>query len=639
MFPHLPQIAAWFKSVGSSNRSTRCDARDVRAVALHELLTRSSRFGGARHLAGVAILGCLGIAAYGDWPPPPLPGAGAVVPAVVNAPPFASGAPYQVVPTGVVQVAPQAANQQEPARTIAVPTGAPLPRVVTNPVVLTQVEPKPAATNPPAEAVAPPADKSPTEIGPRGLRLPAELPGAQAAPLKLPPYDPENPQHRLNTINQLFPDAPNLPPSIAPPMGSNGRPLELLELENLALTVNTQIRQAMAAITAARGAAIQAGLHPNPTVGYEADTVGSGGTANYHGGYVQQLVKTAGKLQLAQAAATMEIRKAELNLRKTRIAVITQVQARYYAVLVAEESVRATHALAAFTAEAYRVQVEQLRGGEAAAYEPMQLRVLANQAQGALVQARNRYYSAWKQLASIVGVPSLPPTQLAGTLDVPVPPVRFDVAWTRALDRHTDVEAARVGEQQARLNLRVEEVTPVPDLFFYTTVQKDFTSPPFGTTFNLQAGLPLPLYDRNTGDIMRTQGELQKASLEPLRVRNELTALAADAFERYENNRVLLEIYRKQILPDQARVYRGVYERHQQQPDRVTFGDVIVAQQTLATSINAYLQVLGAEWQAVADLSNIMQVEDLTELQALAELNQPPVAPGPMPAPPAPQPQ
>ena len=77
--------------------------------------------------------------------------------------------------------------------------------------------------------------------------------------------------------------------------------------------------------------------------------------------------------------------------------------------------------MARFTEEAYRIQMEQLRGGEAAAYEPMQLRVLALQARTALIQARNRYFSAWNQLAAAVNAPNLPPTQLAGNPNVAFP--------------------------------------------------------------------------------------------------------------------------------------------------------------------------------------------------------------------------
>ncbi len=470
--------------------------------------------------------------------------------------------------------------------------------------------------NPPSQSEAL-ADSDAEPAMQRGLRIPAELPGANAPPLRLPPYDPASPQRRLSAIEQLFPNLPPLPPNMMPPPSPDGRRMGLIELENLALANSPLVQQAVAQITAERGGAIQAGTHPNPTVGFECDTVGSQRTANYQGGYFDQTFITAGKLRLAQAAQTIDIRIAELALRKMRIQVITDVQSRYYAVLVAEEAVRATHALAAFTDEIYRIQTEQLRGGEAAAYEPMQLRVMANQARGALLQARNRYYSAWKQLAAAVSIPDLPPTQLAGSLNVEVPQIRFDVALSRALEYHTDILTARNTEQQARINVRLNERKPIPNFQLYSAVQKDYTGPPFGTTFNIQAGLPMPFYDRNVGGIMESRGLLIRAGQESTRARNDIITQAADAFERYENNRGLLEYYRNEMLPDQSRVYRGVYERHQQQPDRVSFGDVIVAQQQLATIITSYITVLGAQWIAVADLLNVFQVEDLPELQQL----------------------
>ena len=91
----------------------------------------------------------------------------------------------------------------------------------------------------------------------------------------------------------------------------------------------------------------------------------------------------------------------------------------------------------------------------------------------------------------------------------------------------------------------------------------------------------------------------------------------SDAFERYMDNRAVLEFYRAQILPDQARAYRGTFERHQQQPDRVGFGDVVIAQQTYSTAISSYLVSLGSQWSAVTDLLNVVQVEDLLELENL----------------------
>ena len=64
------------------------------------------------------------------------------------------------------------------------------------------------------------------------------------------------------------------------------------------------------------GQAIQAGVYPNPVLGYEADTVGSAGTRNYEGVFGTQVVKTAGKLGLARSVANVNVMNAQLALRR-----------------------------------------------------------------------------------------------------------------------------------------------------------------------------------------------------------------------------------------------------------------------------------------------------------------------------------
>src|SRR5262249_59481495 len=137
----------------------------------------------------------------------------------------------------------------------------------------------------------------------------------------------------------------------------------------------------------------------------------------------------------------------------------------------------------------------------------------------------------------------------------------------------------------------------------------------------------------------------------PERARNALQQRVAEAFERYENNRLLVLYYRDRILPDQVRFYRGVYSRYLRQPailaaDQPNFGDVVVAQQTLTTSVGQYVLALGAFWQSVVDLGDLMQTPDLfqaaRELQEAAPLPElpclprclPPVVPAPQPVPP-----
>src|SRR5262249_23050822 len=164
----------------------------------------------------------------------------------------------------------------------------------------------------------------------------------------------------------------------------------------------------------------------------------------------EQIIKTAHKPGLARAAALMDLRNAEVALRKAQVDLLSQVRGGYFAVLVAQASVRVNAALARFTEEVHRIQVEQLKGGEAAAYEPMQLRVLAIQARTNLVQAHNRSIAAWKQLAATLGLPGMPPTELVGRVEMPIPQYGYDTALARVLTSHTDVITAENSQLKAR---------------------------------------------------------------------------------------------------------------------------------------------------------------------------------------------
>lgn len=458
------------------------------------------------------------------------------------------------------------------------------------------------------------------------LQIPKELPGSEAPQINLPARDGDDVEGRSQYIEKIFGDLPSVNPVRVMPLGQ-GRSYKLDELQAIALSSNPMMSQAEAQVISLRGTALQAGLHPNPTVGYEGDTVGSNGNPNYQGGYINTTIKTAGKLGLAESVANVDVWNADLMRQKTRIELITQVRGAFFAALIARENIKVTEALVKFTDSVYRIQVDQLKGGLVSAYEPVQLRALANQARMSLSQARNRYDAAWRQLAATVGIPDLQPGELDGTTEASLPVIDYDALLPYVLSNHTDVLAARNMEVQARYNLRLQEVTRIPDLLFYTAVQKDFTTRPiYRTTYNMQVGVPVPVFDRNQGNILNAHGSLMKASQEAARVQNDLATRLADAIERYENASSMVAMYRDHILPDQARAYRGVYERHQQQPEIVGFADVVSAQQTLLNSIGIYIGSLATRWQALTEITSLLQIESLEGLQA-AMLTSPGISP------------
>ena len=64
-------------------------------------------------------------------------------------------------------------------------------------------------------------------------------------------------------------------------------------------------------------------------------------------------------------------------------------------------------------------------------------------------------------------------------------------------------------------------------------------------------------------------------------------------------------------MRDQVRTYRGVYQRYHDDPQDIRFNDVVVAQQTLASTLTQYIDVLANQWQAVVDVAELLQVDDI----------------------------
>ena len=178
------------------------------------------------------------------------------------------------------------------------------------------------------------------------------------------------------------------------------------------------------------------------------------------------------------------------------------------------------------------------------------------------------------------------------------------------LSNHTDVLTAQVSLQQAKYNLKFQRVLPMPDVDVRLVMQKDYTATPSQIANSAVMSAVIPLWYQNQGGIRQYEWLVAQAAVGPARARNALTVTLADAFNRYQTAIRSVEIVHLQIR-DQVRVYRGLYARRQSDPANVLFADLVTAQQTLAGFISGYFTALGLQWQAVVDVANLLQTEEL----------------------------
>jgi cobalt-zinc-cadmium efflux system outer membrane protein len=458
------------------------------------------------------------------------------------------------------------------------------------------------------------------------LTLPDAIPGSEAPPIRIP----EEKEAKEQAIRELYPELPALPTAPAPLPGPEGQAYTLAQLQQIAAANSPTLRQAAADVETARGNLIQAAAYPNPNVGYSAAPSSDGTTPGTQGVVVSQTIKTGGKLKLQAAAAQVALTNAELALKKARSDLATQVRNAYFSVLIGKETVRVNAALARFTDDVYRTQAELLKGGFAGPYEPAALRAQAYTARLALQQSIATYLYNWKSLVAIIGLRQLPLSEVAGRIDSMVPAYDYDAVLAHVIHNHTAVLTAHNGIDAARYNLKLAQILPaVPDVNVQATLAKDFAVPPFGISPSVQVTVPIPVFDQNKGNILAAEGTLLRASEEPHRVETMLTNNLANAYTNYRNNLDGLEYYRKHILPDQVRFYRGVYARRGVDAN-VQFADLVTAQQTLAQNVASYLTILNQLWTSVVAVADFLETDDLfqcshpEELPPILDLSTPP---------------
>ena len=129
---------------------------------------------------------------------------------------------------------------------------------------------------------------------------------------------------------------------------------------------------------------------------------------------------------------------------------------------------------------------------------------------------------------------------------------------------------------------------------------------------------PIPVLNRNQGNIASAHADLIRTRQELVQTTNNLLSQLAENFSRYETSRVVSTSYRTDIVPDQVRVYRGIYDRFLVDGQSVDFAQVVVSQQTLAQVVDGYVLSLTNEWTALVDMAQLLQVTDLQTMDGAA---------------------
>jgi outer membrane protein, heavy metal efflux system len=383
-----------------------------------------------------------------------------------------------------------------------------------------------------------------------GIALIGLLPSLSAAQqpgLPVPP-DQAGGDPRIAAEGQAAP----LPPAGQPQPSPPGEPpapvgMTLAELEEMAIKCNPTVAQAAQRVEAARGRWVQVGLYPNPVAGYIGAEIGNEGQGGQQGSFVGQEIVTAGKLRLSRSVAEQEIRQAEWVWQSQQQRVLTDVRRSFYDVVVAQRKMELTEQLLRVGEEGVQSTKALMKAKEVARADTLQAHIEAESARVLLERAKNQHAAAWRNLAAVVGNANMPPQRLAGEAWDGLSVLTWEDTYNRLLAESPQLAAARAGVARAQAAVSRECAQRVPNIDLQMAVQYDnATKDTFAT---VQAGVPMPIFNRNQGNIRKAQAELMAAQNEVQRVQLDLQQRLAAVFEQYATARYQAEKYSQDILP------------------------------------------------------------------------------------------
>jgi cobalt-zinc-cadmium efflux system outer membrane protein len=362
----------------------------------------------------------------------------------------------------------------------------------------------------------------------------------------------------------------------------------LAELEAIASERNPTLVQAAMQVEAARGTCIQAGLRPNPVIGYLGEDMGTDGTAGQQGGFVQQELVTAGKLRLRRNVAGHAVEQAEHALEAQRLRVLTDVRAGYYDVLVTQRMVDINEELVRIEEENTKATEQLLEAKEVSRVDVLQARVEAETTRIRLYGAGNRHQAAWRQLAALIGFPEMEHSDVAGNLDESLPELDWNETLTRLLAASPELAQARAGVQRAQCEVASQIANRVPNVGVLGGLRYDNAVQ--DTIATLQISVPLPVSDRNQGNIYKAQAGLIAARKEIDRLQLALRNRLAAVYEEYQTSRYQFERYVGDVIPKARESLDLVTVGYRQ--GELSYLQLLTAQRTFANVNLRYLDAM-----------------------------------------------
>lgn len=381
--------------------------------------------------------------------------------------------------------------------------------------------------------------------------------------------------------------------------------LTLQKAIDLALDSNLDLAVARREIEATQGQVIQGQARPNPELAYSLEDQRA--ATRTQSVQINLPVEMGGKraARITAAERGRDIAVEELNLR--RVEIRAAVVAAFFETLAAQERAALAQASVDLAKRATDAVAKRVAAGKVSPVEETKARVAEAGVRVELAQAQSEQRSARARLASLLGANPPRFTQVAGSVDdLPNVPSLDDIQ--QRLSASSALRRAQLEVERRRSLADVERSKQTPDV----TVSLGVKRPNELARNQLMLGVsvPLPLFDRNQGNLLEALKREDKARDELQALNLRLSTEVLQARERLTLVRGEIDVLQREVLPGAKSAYDAATVGFGY--GKFNFLEVLDAQRTYFAAQSQYLKALAEAHRAAADMDRVIGASEPT---------------------------
>ncbi|MBI2265300.1 MAG: TolC family protein [Armatimonadetes bacterium] len=313
------------------------------------------------------------------------------------------------------------------------------------------------------------------------------------------------------------------------------------------------------------GDLIQAGLIPNPTLELEQkSTPFPGFQEGERGLFLSQELELGGKRSARVSVAQKALEAAQFKVAEIARQLRQKVRVSFYEAWVAQERMKVLEEISAsqklfLDLSKARVKLGDIPGVEVKLVSAEYLRI-----QQKLEGARKDVQTALADLAQLLALPLDEKPALQAPDKGPADFPDLSGLLSQAFQNRPDLRAQEMNVQKALAQVRLEKALAIPNLTVGagTVLDKllihgEDVSPPGAISeindsdrlYQIRFSFPLPLFDRNQGNILKSERLYESEILKEQDLRRAIQTEVMTAWQKVAANLKIQERFQKELLP------------------------------------------------------------------------------------------